>query len=90
MLEVLEFDVRVEFGGVEVAVAEQLLHVPEAGAATQEMRRARVAKRMHRGLHFSLQSVVTNAVSDHLIRQAPAGDSEPERRRRRERPGWAR
>ena len=82
MLEVLEFDVRVDLGGVEVAVAEQLLHVADAGAATQEMRGAAVTKGMHRGFHFRLQSIVADAVGDHLIREATASYRQPQGRRR--------
>ena len=63
-------------------MAEQLLHVANAGATTQEMRRAAVTKGVHGGPHFGLQSVVTDAVGDHLIRETTAGDGEPERRRR--------
>ena len=64
----------VEFRGIEVAMAEQLLHVAQAGAATQEMRRAAVPESVHRSFHFGLQSVVANAVGDHLIRETAAGD----------------
>ena len=74
MLEVLEFDVRVDLGGVEIAMAEQLLDVAQAGAATQEMRRARMTESVHTGFHFRLQSVVTDTVGDHLIREPAAGD----------------
>lgn len=44
MLEVLEFDVGVDLGGVQVAVAEELLDVADAGAATEEMSRARMTE----------------------------------------------
>jgi hypothetical protein len=74
LLEVLEFEMRVEFGGVEVAMAEQLLHVPETGATTQQMRCARVPKGVHGGLHFGLQSVVADALGDHHVRKTTSGD----------------
>ena len=51
---------RVDFGGVQIAVTQQLLHVPEAGAATQQMRRATVTKGVYRGLYCGLQSVVAD------------------------------
>ena len=72
----------VDFRGAEVAVAEELLHVADAGAATQEMRGAAMTKGVHRGLEFNLQSVVADAVSDHLIRETTARDREPQCRRR--------
>ena len=37
LFEVLEFEVGVELCRIQVPMAEQLLHVPEAGAATQEI-----------------------------------------------------
>ena len=74
MLEALEFDVSVELRGMEVAMSEQLLHVAQAGAATQEMRRAAVAESVHTGFHFGLQSVVADALRDHLIREPATGD----------------
>lgn len=57
----------VDFRGVEVAVAEQLLDVTDAGAATQEMRRAAVTEGMHRGFDFRLQRVVADAVGDAAV-----------------------
>ena len=57
---------------------QELLHVPDAGATTQEMSRAAVAERVHIGLEFNLQSVVADAVGDHLIRQATASNREPQ------------
>ena len=47
LLQVLEFDVRVDFRGVQIAVAEELLDVADAGAATQEMRGAAMAEGVH-------------------------------------------
>jgi hypothetical protein len=46
-LEILDCDVSVELRGVELAVAEQLLHMTDAGAAAQEMRRATVTESVH-------------------------------------------
>src|ERR1700752_537604 len=51
LLQVPEFKMCVDFRGVQVAVAQQLLHLPETGAATQQMRRARVTKGVCGGLH---------------------------------------
>ena len=72
-LQVLKFEVRVDFRRAEITVAKQLLHVPDAGAAAQQMRRAGVAKGVHAGFDFRLQSVVANALRDHLIRETTAG-----------------
>lgn len=44
----------VDLGGVEVAMAEQLLHVTDAGAGAQQMRCAAMAEGVRRGLEFSL------------------------------------
>lgn len=44
MLEVLEFEVRVDLSGVEVAMAEEMLHMPQAGAAAKKMSRTGVTK----------------------------------------------
>src|SRR5713226_191158 len=85
--EVLDFDVSVDFRGAEVAVAEELLDVPDAGAAAQEMRRAAVAEGVHRGFEFNLDSIVADAVGDHLIRETTAGDGEPQCRRGCQHPG---
>ena len=74
LLEVLEFDVGVDLRRVQVAVAEELLHVADAGAATQEMSGAAVAEGVDCGFEFNLDSVVANALGDHLIRQTAAGD----------------
>lgn len=62
-----EFQMRVDFRAVQVAMPEELLHVPQAGAATQQMRRARETKGVHRGFHSSLQRIVADALGDHLI-----------------------
>ena len=64
----------VDLGGVEVAVAKELLDVTHAGAATQEMSRARLAKGVDRGFEFNLESVVADAVGDHLIGETVAGN----------------
>ncbi|MCU1264532.1 MAG: hypothetical protein JWM21_850 [Acidobacteria bacterium] len=80
LLEVLEFDVSVDLRGVQGAVAEQLLDVTDAGAATQEMSGARVAEGVHRGSEFRLQSMVADALGDHLIRETTAGDWQPQSR----------
>ena len=72
-LQVLEFEVRVDFRAVEITVAQQLLHVPHAGAAAEKMRRAVMTLSVLGGFQFSLQRVVADAVGDHLIRQATAG-----------------
>jgi hypothetical protein len=74
--------VGVDLGGVQVAVAKQLLDVADAGASTQEMRRARVAEGVDRRSEFRLQSIVADAVCDHWIRETAAGDGEPQGR------GW--
>ena len=66
-LQVLQFQMRVDFPGAETPVAEQLLDVPDAGTAAQKMSGAAVTKGVHRGFEFSLQSVVGNALRDHLI-----------------------
>ena len=81
LFEVLEFEVGVELRRIQVPMAEQLLDVTEAGAATQEMRRAAVPKGVNRGLYCGLQSVVANALGDHYVRETTASDSEPQRRR---------
>ena len=47
LFEVLKFDVRVDFRGVQIAMAKKLLHVTNAGAATQKMSRAAVTKGVH-------------------------------------------
>ena len=44
LFEVLKFEVSVDFGGVEITMAQELLDVTNAGTATQEMRRAAVPK----------------------------------------------
>ena len=58
LFQVLKLDVSVDLGRVEVTVAKQLLHVPDAGAATQEMSHAAMAKGVHRGFEFNLPGVV--------------------------------
>jgi hypothetical protein len=52
--QVLRFDVCVDLRGVQSAMTEELLDVTNAGAATQEMRRATVAKGVDRGFDFGL------------------------------------
>ena len=42
--QVFDFDVSVDFRGVQVAMAEELLDVTNAGAAAQEMSRTTVSK----------------------------------------------
>ena len=64
---------RVDFRRAEVPVAKQLLHVPNAGATAKKMSRTGVTKGVRRGLEFSLQSVVTDALGDHLIGETTAG-----------------
>jgi hypothetical protein len=58
-------------------VAQQLLHVADAGAGAQEMSRAAVTKGMRRGFNFNLESVVADAIGDHLIRKTTPGDGKP-------------
>jgi len=58
---------RVDFSGVEIAMAEELLDVTNAGPATQEMSRARVAEGVNCSFEVSLDCVVADAVGDHLI-----------------------
>ena len=71
LFEVLKFEVGVELRRIQVTMAEQLLHVTDAGAGAQEMRCARVTKGVRRDPQSGLQSIVANAVGDHLIRAAP-------------------
>ena len=44
LFEVLEFELRVDLRGVEIAVAQELLDVTNAGAATQKMCGAAMTK----------------------------------------------
>ena len=82
MFKVLKFEMRVDLSGVQITMAQELLDVTNTGAAAQEMSGAAMAKGVHRGLEFSLQSTVADAVGDHLIRETTAGYREPQGRRR--------
>jgi len=72
LFEIRKFEVRVDFGGVQITMAQELLHVTNAGAATQKMSRAAVTKGVDAGFEFNLKSVVTDTVGDHLIRETMA------------------
>lgn len=64
---------RVDFRSAEVPVSQELLHVPDTGAATQEMRRAAMTEGVDCGFEFNLESIVADALGDHLVQETTAG-----------------
>ena len=69
-----KFDVRVDFRGVQIKVAHELLDVTQTSAATQQMRRARVTKVCAEAFTAVCKSVVADAIGNHLIGETTASD----------------
>ncbi len=68
-LEVSGVEVRVDLGRAQVAAAEQLLNVADAGAVTQEVRRAAVAEGVDVGFYLGGVGVGFDALLDHHVRE---------------------
>jgi hypothetical protein len=68
-LQVEGFDAGVDRGGVEAGVTEQLLDVPDVGAALQQVRRAGVAQvvRRERVRDVGTLGFAAKALSDNTL-----------------------
>jgi len=80
-LQVGDGELRVVLQGVEVLVAEQLLHVLEVRAPTDQLGRARPAEgvRCHRDRQRETLAVQAHALQERVIGQRLARACEPER-----------
>lgn len=78
--QVLGVQVQIDLRRVQAAMAEQSLNVADAGAVTQQVRRARVAKGVDVGFYLGGSGVSFDALLYHHIREFVAGARQPESR----------
>ena len=76
--EVLGVQVQIDLRRVQAAMTEQALNVPDAGAVTQQVSRARVTEGVDVGFYLRCSGISFDALLDHHVREFMSGARQPQ------------